>query len=263
MGTKLQKDRKIIDVFTMKVHDISSNMMIKCKELDIDYTCISKVEKGIYYGIKSRYTTPQHLNKIFTLIDIDTNKEYNCIDNYSLFIQIGLPYLENDSKYIYELKSGRQINASICGKIFSLKGGKKGRYRTMKNNSQYLDAQRKLALKRRIIKYRISKRIWQAMQDIDRKKDNLTENLIGCNMLFFMEYISNQFIDGMNWDNYGKKGWHLDHIKPCNSFDLTNKEEQKQCFHYSNIQPLWATTEIALEYGHKNYIGNMNKSDRY
>ena len=41
----------------------------------------------------------------------------------------------------------------------------------------------------------------------------------------------------MNWDNYGE--WEVDHIKPCSSFNLLNEEERKECFHYSNLQPLW------------------------
>ena len=41
----------------------------------------------------------------------------------------------------------------------------------------------------------------------------------------------------MNWDNYGIV-WEIDHIKPCDSFDLTNDEQQKQCFHYKNTRPL-------------------------
>ena len=42
----------------------------------------------------------------------------------------------------------------------------------------------------------------------------------------------------MSWDNYGD--WHIDHIRPCCSFDLSKIEEQEKCFHYSNLQPLWA-----------------------
>ncbi len=42
----------------------------------------------------------------------------------------------------------------------------------------------------------------------------------------------------MSWSNYGT--WHLDHIVPCVAFDLSQLEEQKKAFHYSNLQPLWA-----------------------
>jgi hypothetical protein len=45
----------------------------------------------------------------------------------------------------------------------------------------------------------------------------------------------------MNWDNYGFYGWHIDHIRPCASFDLSKPSEQRKCFNYTNLQPLWAT----------------------
>jgi DNA/RNA endonuclease G (NUC1) len=48
----------------------------------------------------------------------------------------------------------------------------------------------------------------------------------------------------MNWENYGKNGWHIDHIIPCASFDLTDPKQQKNCFHYTNLQPLWAADNI-------------------
>ena len=44
----------------------------------------------------------------------------------------------------------------------------------------------------------------------------------------------------MTWENHGRYGWHIDHIMPCSSFDLTDPEQQKKCFHYTNLQPLWA-----------------------
>jgi hypothetical protein len=78
-------------------------------------------------------------------------------------------------------------------------------------------------------------------------KKGRTLELLGCNIEFLREYIQKQFKEGMTWDNYGGgicgKGmteWHIDHIKPCSSFDLSKSEEQYQCFHYTNLQPMWA-----------------------
>jgi hypothetical protein len=65
----------------------------------------------------------------------------------------------------------------------------------------------------------------------------------------------------MNWDNH-KIIWEIDHIKPISLFNLTNLEEQKQCFHYTNMQPLFKTTEIAKSFNYVE-IGNRNKSNKY
>lgn len=70
-------------------------------------------------------------------------------------------------------------------------------------------------------------------------KAEKTKNLLGCTIEEFKKHLENQFEKGMNWDNYGYEGWHIDHIKPCDSFDLTDLKQQKECFHYSNLQPLW------------------------
>jgi len=47
----------------------------------------------------------------------------------------------------------------------------------------------------------------------------------------------------MSWNNHGE--WHIDHIKPCTSFDLSKLSEQKKCFHYKNLQPLWAKDNLS------------------
>lgn len=93
-----------------------------------------------------------------------------------------------------------------------------------------------------------------------KSKNDKTFDLIGCSPIFLKEYLEKFFEPEMSWENYGKDGWHIDHIVPCDWFDLTDKEEQKQCFHYTNLRPLWATTEIAVQHGSNN-IGNINKSN--
>lgn len=70
------------------------------------------------------------------------------------------------------------------------------------------------------------------------KKTTSTMKLCGCSLEKLKQHLESQFTEGMSWDNKGD--WHVDHIKPCAAFDLTDPEEQKKCFHYTNLQPLWA-----------------------
>ena len=75
-------------------------------------------------------------------------------------------------------------------------------------------------------------------------KASRTHDTIGCTVTELRQHLETQFIDGMTWQNYGKHGWHVDHIRPCASFDLKDPEQQRQCFHYTNLQPLWAVDNI-------------------
>jgi hypothetical protein len=76
------------------------------------------------------------------------------------------------------------------------------------------------------------------------EKCDKTMNLIGCDIYELKKHLESKFLKGMNWDNYGKNGWEIDHIIPCASFDLTNEIQQKQCFNYLNLQPLWVLDNI-------------------
>jgi hypothetical protein len=82
-------------------------------------------------------------------------------------------------------------------------------------------------------------------------KSEKTIELLGCDVGTLRNYLEKQFVRNMSWDNYGTgcngKGmteWHIDHIKPCASFDLSKPEEQHKCFHYTNLQPLWALKNL-------------------
>jgi hypothetical protein len=88
-------------------------------------------------------------------------------------------------------------------------------------------------------------------------KVNSVINLLGCSINDLKNYLNSQFVEGMNWENYGVV-WEIDHIKPCSSFDLTKLEEQQKCFDYKNLQPLFKTSEISKHYN-STQIGNRNK----
>jgi hypothetical protein len=68
-----------------------------------------------------------------------------------------------------------------------------------------------------------------------------TIELTGCTVRELMDRIESQWQPGMNWENFGRGvgKWSLDHRRPCASYDLRDEEQQRQCFHYSNIQPMW------------------------
>jgi hypothetical protein len=72
-----------------------------------------------------------------------------------------------------------------------------------------------------------------------------TFKLLGCDIDWVKAWLEVHFCPGMNWENYGCEGWHIDHIRPCASFDLTDPEQQKKCFHWTNLQPLWAVENIS------------------
>jgi hypothetical protein len=63
---------------------------------------------------------------------------------------------------------------------------------------------------------------------------------LGCSVNLLKLYIESKFLPDMTWDNWGKDGWHIDHIIPISNFDLTNREEFLKACHYTNLQPLWA-----------------------
>ena len=89
-------------------------------------------------------------------------------------------------------------------------------------------------------------RIYQALKGYVKSKR--TVSLIGCPVEYLKHHLEEQFQEGMSWDNYGK--WHVDHIRPCASFNFSNESEQLECFNYTNLQPLWAED-------------NMKKHDKY
>lgn len=71
-----------------------------------------------------------------------------------------------------------------------------------------------------------------------KKKPIKTMELIGCTIEECRAHIESLFKPGMSWSNHGQ--WHIDHKLPIASFDLTDLEQQKICFNYTNLQPLWA-----------------------
>lgn len=107
------------------------------------------------------------------------------------------------------------------------------------NWQQVLDARRRPNY---AIAAKLRSRINGAIKAQFARKSASTINLIGCSIETLKAHLQSQFEDGMNWENYGQ--WHIDHILPCASFDLTRPEEQRNCFRFTNLQPLWGVDNL-------------------
>ena len=80
-------------------------------------------------------------------------------------------------------------------------------------------------------------RIYHALKNQDLRKSNRTLEYLNCTKDFFRSWISSQLNGEMTMENYGNI-WHIDHVKPCASFDLTDEEQIKECFSWKNCRPL-------------------------
>jgi hypothetical protein len=92
----------------------------------------------------------------------------------------------------------------------------------------------------------LRKRLTEAVKN-NHKSGSAVRDL-GCLIPELKIHLEFKFTEGMTWGNYGK--WHIDHIRPLSSFNLTNPNELKTACHYTNLQPLWAKD-------------NLTKSNKY
>lgn len=132
-------------------------------------------------------------------------------------------------KYASKIAEGIR-NCSICGCDTGI--ARKRKYRVCKSCRPAFHLANKIKNK---LAANFRTRIIHVLQG--RQKSAKSLELLGCSVEMFRDYIQSKFTRGMRWNNYGKF-WHLDHIIPCASFDLTKPDEQRKCFHYSNHQPL-------------------------
>ena len=86
----------------------------------------------------------------------------------------------------------------------------------------------------------IRRRISNALHG--RSKAAHTLELLGCTVEQCYAHLEKQFTPGMSWENRAE--WHVDHIRPIASYDISVPAQQRACFHYTNLQPLWARDNL-------------------
>lgn len=88
-------------------------------------------------------------------------------------------------------------------------------------------------------------RVKCALNAVNAEKCAKTMELIGCTIGELRSHLESQFTEGMTWETHALRGWHIDHIKPCHTFDLSDPAQQRECFHYTNLRPLWWQDNLA------------------
>lgn len=105
------------------------------------------------------------------------------------------------------------------------------------------------------INYRIASglrgRLYKALVDQNAldKKGHIME-LLGISLTEYRKYLEKQFQPGMSWGNWGSyrvetpQVWNIEHTIPVATFNLTNPEEQRRAFHYTNTTPMWGKENL-------------------
>lgn len=211
--TSVEKENEIIKLYQLGYKNIDIS-----RKLNISTSAINDIIKRNNLNVRNRQQRIFGSEKVCTIC-----KEIKSIDQFSTV---------NNRKH-------SNINSS-CRQCERMRAN---RYR-QKNINRLREYGRNWAKKRRETNstYKISQNLRRRVREVIHMKSKKTEELLGCTFDFFIKHLESQFQSGMSWDNYGsKKGqWNIDHIKPCSTFDLSVLEQQKACFHYTNLRPLWS-----------------------
>jgi hypothetical protein len=156
------------------------------------------------------------------------------IDNKELIKQYNKQYYIDNKDGIKQYRIDNKEHKKIYYKQYRI--ANKDSIKRYKQNRRKTNIQFKLATNLRTRLYsaiRSHQKVGSAVKDL------------GCTIDEFKEYIESKFQSGMSWANWGRDGWHIDHIKPLSSFDLTNRQQFLEACHYTNLQPLWAEDNLS------------------
>ena len=212
--------------------------------------CACNTRLPITYFVKqTRYDKPPYSYKCKQCTNSYNRQYYHQNKKNELFVKKAKTrFLRNYAKRLMRAKEIRLQNpepSRIANrKCYDKHKISRSQYAT-RNRKRINDRIRKR--KKKDINFRVAcnyrGRIWDAIKN--NKKSGRLSDLLGCDIQALREHLESKFYGGMSWNNYGFYGWHIDHIKPCVSFNLSDPLQQKACFHYSNLQPLWARDNMS------------------
>jgi hypothetical protein len=136
---------------------------------------------------------------------------------------------------VYKMTEGFKKYKKNHTEVYMKEYREKNKEKIYKQHYIYLKKKRKTNINYRLTE-NLRKRLNHAIKG--NTKFSSVLKLLGCSLESLKQHLESQFKSGMSWINYGK--WHIDHIRSCYTFDLSKLSEQRKCFNWKNLQPLWA-----------------------
>jgi hypothetical protein len=157
--------------------------------------------------------------------------------------ELSRQYKKNNREHIAEYN--KEYKATHRDEIseYNAKYNIENRATIQKRHTPYLANKKKTDMNYKIA-LTLRNRIGGIFKKLGIKKHAKTLDILGCTTEFFKEWLEFQFEDGMTLENHGLL-WHIDHILPCASFDMTKKEDVEKCFNWKNLQPLYAKDNLS------------------
>jgi hypothetical protein len=192
----------------------------KCKEF-LEISCFYKKGKrnngDIIFRSECKECFLKNVNKL---------ERYNYAKKY---------LLENKEKHIQSQKKYRENNYDKISEY-----NKKNKESSLKRSNIHYHKNKSNEIY--ILKRRIRDSLRRCLKYTNTIKNKKSEDVLGCSIEFFKEYIESKFVDGMTWNNNSFYGWHLDHIIPLSIAET--EEDVIRLNHYTNFQPLWCLDNL-------------------
>jgi hypothetical protein len=170
--------------------------------------------------------------KAYRELNKDKIKAYKEVNKDEIKVQQKAWFKANEDK----IKAYKEVNKDkIKLRNKAYRQVNKDKIKVYKNNKLKTDIQHKLS-------HNLRSRLCCAINN-NQKAGSAVRDL-GCTIDELKSYLESKFLTGMSWDNWTTDGWHIDHIKPLASFDLTDRKQFLEACHYTNLQPLWATDNL-------------------
>jgi len=190
------------------------------------YSLLRKKQKESRNNIITKITIPDFTQKCFKCLEKKHSSEFpiriRCINN--------IGNICNDCQ---PMSSWTKDKQKLSDKKYREKNKEKLQEKHKRNGKQIKNRLRN-SMRARII---------ESLKHYNLRKSNKTINFIGCSIHQLHSWFEYQFVEGMTWLNYGE--WHIDHVRPCCSFNMTNQSDISECFNWKNIQPLWKDKNLS------------------